>query len=102
MRAVVFRGAVALLAGALLAACDDPFDSYYPPVIASDTVALAVPSDSSSLPSALDLTAPSGNLGGGRYPERLADATLGWDFALRRHNGGLALLAGGCWRLGTH
>lgn len=72
----------------VLSACDDPFLSQLEPLIATDTVELAIPTAvQTGLPSALDITALGGLVRGGRFPERADDADLGWDLTVRIRDG---------------
>jgi predicted small secreted protein len=93
----LFRFALALpLAAALsLAACDDP-TGFGRAVIVTDTLTLGVPSVApDTMPSALDVFSRDQiNVGGGRFPERPAEAEE-WDVTLRLRNGQLQLLPRG-------
>lgn len=63
--------------------------------LVTDTLTLAAPTaPGASTPSAYDLTMPPGlqQFGGARFPELPADASIGYDVALRRVNGQLALV----------
>jgi len=82
----------AFLFAALLGACEET-DYNIDPLIATDTVELAVPTSNTGLPSALDIPAV-GTAVAGRYPERAQDAEA-WDLALRVVNGQLALVPAG-------
>lgn len=84
-----------LFLAALLGACDDSTQYRIDPLITTDTVELAVPTEANAqLPTALDVIAAAGVIGGGRFPERAADAEQ-WDFAVRVRNGQLVLLPAG-------
>lgn len=76
-----------------LAACDDPVGFRNDAVVVTDTVLLAAPSaERADIPSALDVTvSPVGAIGGGRFPERPADAQQ-WDLAVRLRDGDLVFL----------
>ena len=76
----------------LLAACEG--DNQLEPLLATDTLELVTPSASSNLPTALDATAVSGFVLGGRFPEQESDAEE-WDLALRLVNGQLAFVPAG-------
>ena len=82
-----FAIVAALPVALLLAACEGT-DNTFDPQIATDTIEIAAPTAGSSLPTAVDITALSGVVFGGRYPEELADAGE-WDIALRLVNGQL-------------
>ena len=71
--------------------CDDPSAFEINPVIVEDTIELAIPGSPAMLPSAIDLVATGDSILGGRFPERVADATQ-WDLALRLRDGELALV----------
>lgn len=92
--------AAGLLAAAVLVAsgCGDSTGFGFDPVITTDTVELAIPAEGSALPSALDVTAQGGFLGGGRFPERAGEAEQ-WDVALRRAGGQLVFLPAGAAKL---
>lgn len=84
--------AIALLAAAL-SACDDPTRFQLDATVATDTFTLAAPSANRlELPSALDLTLLGDGIGGGRFPERAADAAQGFDLLLRVRDGQLVFL----------
>ena len=90
------RKYLVLLALSLLAplgACDDGTNFRIDPILASDTVELAVPGVSADAPTALDVTAVGGIIFGGRFPERQTDAES-FDFVLRRRGGELVLVPG--------
>lgn len=85
------RLALALLVVALvpLAACEgDEFN--IDPLLTTETFELTAPSPNSALPTALDITAIGGDIGGGRFPELEEDAGE-WDLALRLRQGQLVL-----------
>jgi len=66
------------------------------PLMVTDSLTLAAPSDAlPNTPSALDVTASGGFIRGGRFPERLQDATIGWDLAVRVREGGIVFLPSG-------
>ena len=91
-RPALVRGALALVAAALLAAgtaaCDDPL-GLGDAAIAVDTLTLAAPGGPSAdeLPSAVDLALGNSP----RRPERVSDAGA-WDLALRQTAAGFTLL----------
>lgn len=90
-----------LLAPALLAGACDSTDFRIDPLLYTDTVELAVPTaENAELPTALDITVFSGAIRGGVFPERASQAGE-WDFALRRREGGLALVPGAAVGLQT-
>lgn len=69
----------------LLAACDDPNDGLFEPIIREDTVDLAAPLVDPEIPTALDIA--YGNSGiRGRFPELVGHAQE-WDIAIRREDG---------------
>ena len=75
----------------LSSACNDT-TFQIDPLLSTDTVEVAAPtSQNADLPSALDITALGGEIRGGRFPERVADAGQ-WDFAVRLRGGELVLL----------
>jgi hypothetical protein len=78
-----------------LNACDNPGFGRLDPLIAVDsTVVIAAPiAAETRLPSALDVTATGGVIRGGRFPERVQDANLGWDLAVRIREGQLVFVA---------
>jgi hypothetical protein len=69
----------------LLAACDDPNDGLFEPIIREDTVDLAAPLIDPDIPTALDVAYASSGLRG-RFPELVAHAEE-WDIAIRREDG---------------
>lgn len=75
--AIVAAIPVALLFGA----CESTGTSFEP-MLVTDTIELATPTANSSLPTAVDITATTGAIVGGRYPEELRDAGE-WDLTLR-------------------
>lgn len=74
----------------LVAACDDPNDGLFEPIIREDTVDLAIPLADSELPSALDVAFSASPIRG-RYPELVADAEQ-WDLTIRREDGALVFV----------
>jgi hypothetical protein len=87
---ILFVCAVPALA---ITACEDPFFGRLDPLIIEGNFAIAAPSPGEpELPSALDVTAAGGAIRGGRFPERLQDANLGWDLTVRVRDGRLVLL----------
>jgi hypothetical protein len=78
-----------------LNACDSPAFGRLDPLMAVDsTVVIAAPiAAETRLPSALDVTATGGIIRGGRFPERVQDANLGWDLAVRIREGQLVFVA---------
>lgn len=82
-------GGVALLALAL-AACDDPNDGFFDPIIHEDTVDLGLPTTELELPSALDVAYAVSPFRG-RFPELVADAEQ-WDLAIRAEDGTLVFV----------
>lgn len=68
--------------------CDDTTNFNIDPLLATDTVEIAAAGVPGGLPSALDVTATSGVIFGGRFPEREEDAEQ-WDVALRLRGGSL-------------
>lgn len=57
------------------------------PLIVTDTLTIGAPTvAAASVPSAVDVVAFSGAIGGGRFPERPQDAEQ-WDFTVRLRNG---------------
>lgn len=95
MRSLLLRLLVPAVAIAGLAACDSPTRPFLDPVIATDTVLLALPSSAAALPSAVDLASAGGVFGGVRFPERPQDATRGYDLLLRQGTEGLVFLPAG-------
>lgn len=88
------RFSIALLlavATAAAAGCDTGTDFRIDPLLATDTLELAVPNASAELASALDITASLGVIRGGRFPERQEDAEE-FDFVLRRRDAELTLV----------
>lgn len=84
--------AVSLILSAVVATgCDDATDFTIDPLLATDTVEIAVPGSSSGLASALDVIATGGVIGGARFPERERDAEQ-WDVALRQRGGSLVFV----------
>lgn len=91
----------AVAAGVL--ACGDGTGAAFAPVLLTDTLTLAPPSESDAFPWALDLTpggaasAVSGGCVGvtGRRPELIEDAVCGWDLAIRSEGGSLAFVPAG-------
>lgn len=77
----------------LLAACEST-DTNFDPLLVTDTIELVTPTANSALPTAVDITALSRVIVGGRYPEELADAGE-WDFALRREGSELHFVPAG-------
>jgi len=87
---------LAVLPVLVLGACDDPVFGRLDPLIATDTLDLAAPADAlADVPSALDVTAAAGVIGGGRFPERVQDSNRGWDLAVRMRDGQVVLLPSG-------
>lgn len=76
---------------AVSGACTDGTGFRIDPVLSTDTFELAAPTSRGGLPSALDVTATVGVIGGGRFPETQEDAER-WDIAVRVRDGGLAFL----------
>jgi hypothetical protein len=85
---------VAAIPLALLFAACDSTGTDFDPLIATDTIELAAPTAGSGLPSAVDITALSGFIVGGRYPEEISDAGE-WDLALRLVGGELQFVPAG-------
>jgi hypothetical protein len=85
--AVILVSTLALGAG--LSACENN-SAFTGPRIISDTVTIAIPSETSTLASAIDLARLVPPFAFERFPERLTDAQQ-WDFALRRAAGTLIL-----------
>jgi hypothetical protein len=79
---------------ALTSACDDPTGFQVDPLLTTDTIEIAAPNETVTLPSALDVSSGSGVIGGGRYPEQQSDAGQ-WDLALRRVDGELVFVPAG-------
>lgn len=85
---------LSLLAPALLATACDSTDFRIDPILVTDTVEIALPTEGNAeLPTALDIASPDNgaSIGGGRFPERASQAGE-WDFALRLRSGSLALV----------
>ncbi len=80
--------------GLALAGCEDPNAFRMDPVLVTDTVPLATPTSEARLPTALDIVSTNAVIGGGRFPERVADAGQ-WDFAVRVRGGDLVLVPAG-------
>jgi hypothetical protein len=77
----------------VLPACTDPILGAFDPLIVTDTITIASPSEARpEVPSALDITSAGGFIRGGRFPERLQDATIGWDFAVRVRDGNVVFV----------
>lgn len=84
---------VVLLLATALPACDDPTRFELDAAVATDTFTLAAPSArAAAIPSALDLSLLADGIGGGRFPERAADAALGYDLVVRVRNGQLVFV----------
>ncbi len=99
MRFLRYSGGLLLLLSLALAACEDATGLRLDPLMATDTIALAAPTvANTSTPTALDIVALNGVIGGGRHPERAADAGQ-WDFAVRVRGGELVLLPSGAMGL---
>ena len=88
-----FAIAAALPVALLFGACDSN-NSDFDPLLAVDTFEIVAPTAGSSLPTAVDITALSGVIFGGRFPEELEDAGE-WDLALRLVNGELQFVPAG-------
>jgi hypothetical protein len=89
----------ALVVAGSAVACDDASRFEVPAVLLYDTVALAVPSEANAdTPSAVDITVLTTQIGGGRFPERAADADQ-WDFTLRLREGVLVLMPAGALQI---
>jgi hypothetical protein len=87
---------ICLLPAVLVTGCGDPFFGALDPLMVTDSLSLAAPSDAfPNTPSALDVTSAGGFIRGGRFPERLEDATIGWDLAVRVRDGGIVFLLSG-------
>jgi hypothetical protein len=76
---------------AVAAGCDDATNFRIDPQLVTDTVEIAIPMAGRDLPTALDIAVLSGEIGGGRFPERTEDAEQ-FDFALRRRGGELVFV----------
>jgi hypothetical protein len=63
-------------------------------VLSDDTVTLVAPTAGLRQPSAVDITAPVGIIGGPRFPEESADAEQ-WDFTVRLVAGQIQLVPAG-------
>lgn len=73
-------------------ACDDPFSGFLDPQLVEDTVEIAAPTGNrTDLPSAIDVSAGIGSIGGGRNPESSQDHQR-WDLTLRERETGLVLV----------
>lgn len=84
---------VALIPVVVLTACDDPNSFRIDPLLVEDTVELAAPTVSATLPSAVDISSSAGPILT-RFPEREGDAER-WDLTVRARNGELLLLPAG-------
>ena len=91
MRRLAIAAALPL---ALLLGASDSNDTSFDPLLAVDTFEIAAPTAGSALPTAVDITALSGVVFGGRFPEQLADAGE-WDLALRLVGGELQFVPAG-------
>ena len=80
-----------IVSAAVATGCDDATDFTIDPLLATDTVEIAAPGAAGGLPSALDVIATGGVIGGGRFPEQARDAEQ-WDVALRVRNGALVFV----------
>lgn len=80
--------AASLLAAAVVvaSACEGDNGFQIDPRISTDTVEVAAPGSAADLPSAVDVSANLGVVGGGRRPETQADAER-WDLAIRVRDG---------------
>jgi hypothetical protein len=76
-----------------MAGCDSTDN--FAAVLSDDTLSLVAPTAGLRQPSAVDITAPVGIIGGPRFPEESQDALIGWDFALRLVGGELHLVPAG-------
>jgi hypothetical protein len=90
---------IALFAFAALAAGCDDGTFQIDPILARDTVEMAAPIPANAgLPSALDIVALQGVIGGGRFPERppaRPQDPVGWDFLVRLQGGEVQLVPAG-------
>lgn len=84
----------------LAAACEDTSGFRVDPLISNDTIEVAAPTSGTSLPTAIDVTATGGRIGGGRFPERQIDAER-WDVAIRVRNGALVFVPSSALGLGN-
>lgn len=76
----------------LATACDDSTRYQINPLLAADTVELWAPTPTTEgRPSAMDVIAFGGFIGGPRFPEQARHAEA-WDFAVRLRNGELVLV----------
>ncbi|CAN5727688.1 hypothetical protein BH23GEM7_BH23GEM7_04350 [soil metagenome] len=95
VRLLRYTGGLMLLLSLALAACDDATGLRVDPVMTTDTISLAAPTTAiTGTPTALDIVALNGVMGGGRHPERAADAGQ-WDFVVRVRTGDVVLLPSG-------
>jgi hypothetical protein len=80
----------------VLGACQDAAFGRLDPQMAVDSaITIAAPQAAQTglpMPSALDVTASGGIIRGGRFPERVQDANLGWDVAVRVRDGQLVFI----------
>ena len=79
---------------ALLAGACDSNDNDFEPLLAVDTLEIVAPTAGSNLPTAVDITALSGVIFGGRFPEEREDAGE-WDLTLRLVDGELHFVPAG-------
>jgi hypothetical protein len=96
---------IALFAYAALAAGCDDGTFQIDPILVRDTVEIAAPTAANAgLPSALDIFALQGQIGGGRFPERppaRPQDPIGWDFAIRVRGGEVVLVPAAALGIGS-
>lgn len=84
----------------LAAGCEDTSGMRMDPLITNDTLEVAAPTSGTLLPTAIDVTATGGRIGGGRFPEKQSDAER-WDIAVRMRGGALVFVPSSALGLGT-
>ena len=87
-----FALALSLPLALLFGGCEG--ENQLQPLLATDTVELVAPTASSNLPTALDASAVTGFILGGRYPEQESHAEE-WDLAVRFVGGQLTFVPAG-------